>query len=223
MKLKAIVLGALVTLSTIPAVHAEVGVTASLGTTGAGLHVSVPVMQQLNARFGINGLGYSHDGSTSDVDYDFKLKMRTFDAVLDYFPMSGGFRLTGGVVYNGNKIDANGRPNATGTYTFNGRTYAASAVGKLDGQIDFRNLAPYLGIGWGNAIAREKGWGFSADLGVLFQGSPRTSLSNTGCTAPALVCSQIAADVAAENRSLQDEANDFKAFPVLRVGVSYKF
>lgn len=223
MKVKTLVLGTLVTLSTMTAAHAEVGVTASLGTTGAGLHVSVPVMQQLNARFGINGLSYSHDGSTSDVDYEFKLKMRTFDALLDYFPMNGGFRLTGGVVYNGNKIDAHGRPSATGTYTFNGRTYAAAAVGNLDGQIDFRNLAPYLGIGWGNAVAKEKGWGFSADLGVLFQSSPRTSLSNTGCTAPALVCSQIAADVAAENRSLQDEANDFKAFPVLRVGVSYKF
>lgn len=221
--MKSIVLGALVTLSAMTAAHAQVGVTGSVGTTGVGLHVSVPVAQQLNARFGVNGLGYSHDGSTSDVDYDFKLKMRTVDALLDYFPMNGGFRLSGGIVYNGNKIDANGRPNATGTYTLNGRTYAAATVGTLNGQIDFRNIAPYLGIGWGNAVAKEKGWGFSADLGVLFQGSPRTSLSNTGCTAPAPVCAQIASDVAAENRSLQDEAKDFKAFPVVRVGVSYKF
>lgn len=222
MKKTFIVFSALALLA-MNAAHAQVAVTGSGGTTGVGLHVSVPVMEQLNARFGINGLRYSYDGSTSDVDYNFKLKLRTFDALLDYFPLKSDFRLTGGIVYNGNKIDAVGRPGLTGAYTLNGRTYPAAAVGTLNGQIDFRNVAPYLGVGWGNPVAKEKGWGFAADVGVLFQGSPRTSLSNSGCIAPAAVCAQIASDVAAENRSLQDEANDYKAFPVVRIGVSYKF
>jgi len=203
--------------------HAQVGVTGSLGTTGIGAHLSVPVMPQLNARFGVNALRYSYDGSTSDLDYDFKLKLRTFDALLDYYPQGTGFRLTGGVVFNGNKIDAIGRPTAGGTYTLNGRTYSAASAGVLDGRVDFRNIAPYLGIGWGNAVAKEKGWKFAADLGVMLQGSPRTSLANIGCTAPAAVCAQLAADVAAENLRLNDEADDFKAYPVLRFGASYSF
>jgi hypothetical protein len=223
MKTKVFALGVLVTLSTLSAAHAEVGVTASLGTTGAGFHLSMPVLEKINARVGLNGLSFSRDGNTDNVDYDFKLKMATVDALLDYFPMNGGFRVTGGIVYNGNKIDANGRPSGNGTYTINGHVYPASAVGSLNGRIDFRKVAPYLGIGWGNAVAKDKGWGFSSDIGVLFQGEPKTSLTNNGCTASATDCTQIAADVAVENRSLQDEVSSFKAYPVLRVGVSYKF
>ncbi len=203
--------------------QAQVGVSASAGTTGLGVHVSVPVRSDLNARFGINVLNYSHDGSTSNVDYDFKLKMQNVDALVDYFPISNGFRVTGGVVYNGNKIEARGRPNAAGTFTLNGTTYSAATVGMLNGNIEFRKLAPYLGIGWGNAVAKDSGWGFSADVGVLFQGAPRTSLSNSGCTGTAAVCAQLASDIAAENRALREEVKDFKAFPVVRVGLHYKF
>lgn len=210
-------------LSIAGAASAQVGVTGSLGTTGVGVHASIPVMPQVNARIGVNALRYNYDGSTSDLDYDFKLKLRTFDALLDYYPQGTGFRLTGGVVFNGNKVDAVGRPTPAGTYTLNGRTYSAASAGTLDGRIDFRNVAPYLGIGWGNAVAKEKGWKFAADLGVMFQGSPRTSLTNVGCTAPAPVCAQLAADVAAENQRLNEEAEDIKYYPVLRLGASYSF
>lgn len=197
------------------------GVTVDLGTTGLGAHLVVPVSSSLNARFGVNALNYNHSGSTSDVSYDFKLKLQTVDALLDWFPMDNQFRLTGGIAYNGNRIDANGKPNG-GTYTLNGNTYNAAAAGRLDGRVDFRNFAPYVGIGWGNPVAKNKGWGFSADLGVLYQGSARTSLTNTGCTAP-VNCNQLAADVAAENAKLADKADKVRFFPVIRVGVSYQF
>lgn len=222
MKSKAFALAGLVASLTFGPAHAEAGITASAGTTGAGLHLSVEVAERMNARFGLNGLSYSRDGNTNNVDYDFRLKMATVDALVDYFPTDGGFRFSGGVVYDGNKIDANGRP-ANGTYSLNGHLYPAAAVGSLNGQIEFRKAAPYLGIGWGNAVSKEKGWGFSSDIGVLFQGTPQSALINRGCTATSSVCTQIAADVAVENRSLQDEVSKFKAFPVLRVGVSYMF
>lgn len=202
---------------------AQIAVTGSLGTTGVGAHLTVPVMPQLNARFGLNALRYNYEGSTTDLEYDYKLKLRTVDALLDYYPQGTGFRLTGGIVFNGNKIDAVGQPTPGGTYTLNGRTYSVATAGTLDGRIDFRNIAPYLGIGWGSAAGKDKGWKVSGDLGVMLQGSPRTSLANVGCTAPAPLCSQLAADVAAENLRLNDEADDFKVFPVLRIGASYSF
>lgn len=213
----------LLTLSAIGAAHADTGITASVGTTGAGLHLSVPVAAAVNARVGVNGLSISRTGNTAEVDYDYKLKMATVDALLDYFPMGGAFRVSGGLAYNGNKIEVNGRPKNGATYTLNGHVYPAAAVGSLNGQVDFNKVAPYLGIGWGNAVAADKGWGLSTDIGVLFQGSPNASLSNRGCTALAAVCTQIATDVAAEQRALKDDTDGFKAYPVLRVGVSYKF
>ena len=223
MKQTSIGLGILLALSTMGAAHADTGMTVSLGTTGAGLHISTQVGPKMNLRFGVNGLSNSQEGNTDDVDYDFKLKLSTVDALVDYFPMDGAFRISGGITYNGNKIEVNGRPSAGGTFTLNDHVYPASVVGSLNGQANFRNVAPYIGIGWGNAVAKDKGWGLSSDIGVLVQGSPKTALSNRGCTASAPICAQIATDVAAENRALQDETSDFKAYPVLRVGVSYKF
>jgi hypothetical protein len=202
--------------------QAQTGVTAEIGTTGLGLHLSVPLKDNLNARFGLNGLNYSYDGNTSNVDYDFKLKMRTVDALLDFYPTASAFRLTGGVVYNGTKVDARGKPSGAGTYTLNGHTYTASSAGSLNGNIDFRKLAPYLGIGYGNA-PKANGWGFSADLGVLFQGSPDTSLTSSGCTAGTAICTALATDVAAENARLKDEVKDLRAYPVIRVGISRSF
>lgn len=199
-----------------------VGVTADLGTTGLGAHFSIPLNASLNARIGVNVLNYNHSGSTSNVDYDFKLKLRTVDALLDWFPAENQFRLTGGVIYNGNKIDALGLP-AAGTYTLNGNVYNAATAGALNGRIDFRNIAPYVGIGWGNSAAKSKGWGFSSDLGVIYQGKARTSLSNTGCTAGLAVCNQIASDIAAENLRLADKADDYRFYPVIRIGLSYTF
>jgi hypothetical protein len=222
MKLIKCVSALLVALASANAAHAaDLAATVDLGTTGLGLHLTAPLAAQLNARVGLNYASYSYDGNTSDVDYDFKLKLATVDALLDYHPFASGFRVSGGVVYNGNKIEANAKPK-NGSYTLNGRAYPSALVGTLDGNVDFRKAAPYLGIGWGNAV-QATGWGFGMDLGVTFQGSPKTSLTNSGCTAPALVCAQLARDVAAENAKLADEVKDFKLYPVVRVGVSYRF
>jgi hypothetical protein len=204
--------------------NAEVGATADLGTTGAGFHLVVPVTTGLNGRFGANYLHHSFSRTTDNVDYELKGKLQTFDALLDWYPLEGGsFRLTGGAIYNGNKFDARGKPNGTGTFTLNGNIYSATDVGILDGRIDFRKAAPYLGIGWGNALAQSSRWHVNADLGLFYQGSPNVELANVGCAASAVVCNQIAQDVAAERARLRDDSESFKFYPVLRVGIGYRF
>jgi hypothetical protein len=200
---------------------AEVGTTISVGTTGFGLHVTTPVASKVNARVGVNFANYSYDGSTSDVDYDFKLKLASVDALLDYHPFDGAFRISGGAVYNGNKVDATGKPNASGTYIIDGRAYSSSQVGDLNGKIDFRKVAPYLGIGFGNAV-KSVGWGFGMDIGLTFQGSPKSELS-ANCTGSVAMCGQLGSALAAENAKLVKEMDDFKVYPVIRIGVNYRF
>lgn len=222
MMLRAVAFAALASSAT--AYAANVGVDAVVGTSGIGAHLSVPLKDNLNARLGFNMASYNFDGTASDVDYDFKLKLNTFDALLDYFPSAGSsFRLTGGAIYNGNKIDAVAKPATGATYRFNGRTYSTATAGQVEGKIDFRKVAPYLGIGWGNAAKKEAGWGFTSDLGIMFSGKPTSDLRSTNCTALAAVCNQLAADVAAQNRELNDELDKLKFYPVVRIGVTYKF
>lgn len=216
--------GLVTSASAIGQSQSDIGIAGHIGTTGIGAHATFPLTPSVNVRLGLGYLGYNTKGSTRDLNYDLDLKANTYDALLDWYPRQGSaFRVTGGVTYNGNRIDVRAKPNASGAYAIQGNLYDAGSVGSVTGKVDFNKVAPYLGIGWGRNLKDEKGWSFSTDVGVLFQGSPRTSLQSTGCSAPAPVCSQFASDVARENSALAEEMRKFKVYPVLRVGLSYKF
>jgi hypothetical protein len=202
----------------------DVGLSAELGSLGVGLHLTLPVQDTLNLRVGFNGYNYSYSSSTSDVDYDFKLKLQTIDALLDWYPVNNSaFRLSAGLFHNGNKISSVAKPASDGSYTINGDTYTTAEVGSINGDIEFRSAAPYLGLGWGNAAGREKGWGFTSDLGVIFQGSPSSNLTSSGCVASVQTCTQFANDLNVENTNLESKTNSFRYYPVLRIGVYYSF
>ena len=87
--------------------------------------------------------------------------------------------------------------------------------------MSFGNVSPYLGIGWGNPVARDKGWGMTSDIGVLFQGSPRTNLTATCSPSPCSGTTQ--GNVATENAKLQSDLKNFKFWPVVSVGISYQW
>lgn len=195
----------------------------SAGTTGFALHVTTPLSERLSLRVGASVLEHDQSEHTRSVDYDFQLRLRTIDMLLDYYPVDQGFRLTGGLMFNGNRIDAAGLPNASGSYVINNRRYSASEAGRLDGRIDFRNLAPYLGIGWGKAPRAEKGWGVALDIGAMLQGRPHVALATSGCSLPQPMCAQLAEDVSVERASLSDKVDNFRVYPVIRAGVTYRF
>lgn len=192
------------------------------GTLGAGLELTTSILDNVNARVGVNGFKYSTSGSKSNIDYDIDLKLLTVSLLLDYSPFEASqFRLTGGAMYNGNKLDMTGNPAVSGTFNFNGTTYTTTDVSSVDATVDFNKFAPYLGIGWGNAV-KSAGWNFVADLGVMFQGNPDSSISvNTTLTGTAKTA--LLNNVAAEQSKLDDDLDGFKYYPVTSIGVSYRF
>jgi hypothetical protein len=204
--------------------QAQVGITADLGTTGAGAHLVVPMETYLNGRFGINYFKHDFHKKSGLVDYELKGKLQTVDILFDWYVVDNSkFHLTGGLVYNGTTMDAVGTADALGKFTLNGTTYSAADVGQLNGRIKFRKAAPYLGIGWGNPLAADGRWQFNGDLGVFYQGRPDVHLVSLGCTTSNTVCKAVATDVAAERLNLQEDASSYKFYPVLRASVSYRF
>jgi hypothetical protein len=206
------------------AAHGGVAATADIGTTGIGAHAAIALRPDLNLRIGAGYFDYSWSRGTGYLKYDFKLKGNTFDVLLDWYPREhGAFRLSVGAAYNGNKVDARARPEFAGSYLIGGRIYELENVGRIDGRIDFRKVAPYVGIGWGRGGAQERGWAFSSDFGLLFHGKPRTSLSSSGCTIFSLVCDYLAQDLRRENQELSDKASRYRVYPVIRFGIGYAF
>jgi hypothetical protein len=206
------------------AASAQVGVTADLGSTGAGFHLVVPMESDLNGRFGVNAFNHDFSKTSSGVDYDVKGKLQSVDVLFDWYVHTGSnFRLTGGLVFNNNRFDAQAKADPLGKFTINGNSYTAADVGILSGRISYRKAAPYLGIGWGNALAQDSRWHLNADLGAFYQGNANVQLASIGCATSQTVCKALASDVAALRDSFGDDLNKYKFYPVLRASLAYRF
>lgn len=206
------------------AASAQVGVTADLGSTGAGFHLVVPMESDLNGRFGVNAFNHDFSKTSSGVDYGVKGKLQTVDVLFDWYLRTGSnFRLTAGLVYNNNHFDARAKADPLGMFTINGNRYTAADVGILSGRVSYRKAAPYLGIGWGNALAQDSRWHLNADLGAFYQGNANVQLASIGCTTSQTVCKTLASDVAALRDSFGDDLNKYKFYPVARASLSYRF
>ena len=100
----------------------------------------------------------------------------------------------------------------------------AANAGTISADIQFgSDLAPYIGVGWGNAADEgflPFGIGLSVDLGVLYHGKSEVSLSQVGNT-PAGLIPQV--DLALEALNLENSLNEVKWFPVATIGLHIAF
>jgi hypothetical protein len=197
------------------------GVGLRVGTLGLGADIGWGIAPTLSARVGYSALDFGATVDTDDVRYDGRVKLSNLSGLLDWSP-AGPFRLTAGLVGTNNRVSVSATPSGS-IYTINGTTYQASDVGSLTGMVEPGNrLAPYLGIGYGNVAGA--GVNFYFDLGVVFQGSPRASLSATcGAALSASQCAQLQSDVAAERYSLERSQDRYRYYPVGQIGITVGF
>jgi hypothetical protein len=195
----------------------DVSVGLQVGTLGAGVVAAVPLTKDVAARIGVNGYNYNYNTTSNGVAYDGHLKLQSAEFFADWHPWGGSFRLTGGVLYNNNKFDLTGTPSG-GSYTFNGTVYTASQVGSVNANVDFNKVAPYIGFGWGDN-SQTAGLHFTSDIGVAYQGSPKATITATGAASNA----QLASDVQASQAKLQSDLNNFRFYPVIEMGLVYRF
>jgi len=197
----------------------DIAVGAKVGTLGFGLEATTNVVPALvNVRLQGNYFSYKKTIKDTAVTYDAKLKLQSFGLLADVYPFAGKFRLTGGAYYNGNKLTMTGKPTAAGVITINNTNYTTAQLGTVNSTVDFNKFAPYIGLGWGDAISSGSPFGFSFELGALYMGKPKTSITATGPSASAA-----AADIAVEKKKLDDSLSKMKWYPVASIGVNWKF
>lgn len=211
---KGITIFAITSVLASPVALADLGLGVKAGTLGLGVEGTIGLTTGLNLRAGLNSFSYNYSDSASGVNYDVDLDLKSYALLLDWHPFAGSFKLTAGVLSNGNGATMSGTP--TGSVTIGNTTYPASAVGQLHGEVDFKSAAPYVGIGWGNAAGKARGLGVGFEIGVLFQGAPEVTLTSTN---PAVSQN----DLDAEAREIEDDLSGFKSYPVISFGLSYQF
>lgn len=190
------------------------------GTLGAGLDLTIGLAPVVNLRLGIQGFSYSRTFSEQGIPYDGKAELRSAWVLLDLHPGGKGTRVSVGGVYSRNKLT--GTSPTTGTVTVNGVAYPVAAVGTIDGEATANDVCPYLGLGWGNAVRPGSAVRVAFDVGVYYQGSPKVSLT-AHPTNPALVPPVFFADLEKERQKTENDVSKYKLYPVVNLGLSYRF
>jgi len=106
-----------------------------VSTLGIGANVAYKFNESFKIRGVVNYFKLSRKFSDSTTKLDTKLRLLTIGALGDWHVMQNGFRITGGLVYNGNRLNGTGK--LTKNLTINGRTYTPAEIGEAKGTLDF--------------------------------------------------------------------------------------
>jgi hypothetical protein len=193
----------------------SVAVGATAGTMGFGVQLSTPVTPRFNLRVGANTFTYSRSDVLSDFDVDVRvdsdLKLSSMRALVDFLPTGRMFRLTGGLIFNGNEGAFLVTP--TENYVLNEKEFTPERIGSLRATVGHKSrVNPYLGIGLGNPVSTGGRLGITFDLGVLYTSSPRIEMNGDGMIAPTTT----------QAPQLERDLEGIKVYPLLAVGLSFR-
>ena len=205
---------AMILLAVAPAVMTAqgVGIAIHAGTLGIGADLAVSPTSRIAIRGGANFIPIDIDVTYSGTPITIDPPSPQYTAFLDLF-IVGGLRITGGAVFSPDDVVLSG--NFTGSIDIGNTTYSLADVGKLTGTIVTDNVAPYVGIGWGNPAGSR--FGFFLDLGIALQGKPSVMLAADGL---ASTLALFQADLERERQDFEDSIDLFRYYPVASIGFS---
>jgi hypothetical protein len=188
------------------------------GSLGIGGDLSRSIVPRvLNLRVGASFFKYSADFDSADVTYGAQLKLGAVPIGVDVFPLKNWLRLGGGILINLNEMTGTARPTG-GTIKLGDTTYNLTDLGQVEGKVKFNRTAPFFGLGFNNPIKKEGHLGFFADLGFMYHGDPTASL-----TATKPLTSRMQQDLDKQILKTNNDIKDFNLFPIIQLGLSYKF
>lgn len=211
------------------------GIAFKTSLLGLGGDFAVPVTRRSNVRVGFSTFNYSRGFDKDGVTYSGKLGLSSVQALYDIFPFGGGFHISpGALLYNGNQLSGKATVPGGQSFTLGGTDYISDPSNPLsgNGKMAFSKAGPMFLLGWGNLARRsERHLGMTFDIGAVYQGVPRTTLSFGGraCDSFGLNCTDVTSDPAFQSNVLSEQAkinhsaSPARFFPVISLGFGYKF
>lgn len=204
------------------AAHADYALAWRAGTFGFGIEVDRSLRPDLNLRLGYHLFSRSRNLHSEDVDYDAALTISAASAIVDWHAWQSPLHFSAGLSMSGPEARLRTTPSGD-TYTFNGQTYAASDIGRLDGTVKQKYpVAPYVGVGWGNVLGDRDRFTLLVELGALYGGGARARLDVSCNAALADTCAQLLTDIEAEKARLERDWGGIRWWPVVSLGFSIR-
>lgn len=196
-----------------------IAIGGTAGTTGLGVEVQVKLGPIFTLRGAIDRLTWATDESYDGIDYDADLAFDTVGGFIDMHPLANGLLISGGAYVGDRDIALAGTP--TGPVDIGGQTWTPSQAGTLNGTVKLRDVAPFIGIGWDDTFYRSGRWGFRAVAGIAWSEEPEVVLTSTGGSLSNDPAFQ--ARLRDESEQITEDTEGYGLFPVLQMGLNYKF
>ena len=197
-----------------------IAIGAEFGTAGIGPAAIFTASEHFTATVGYTWFNYTYNTSSSDTDYNGKLKLSNLQAIANWHPFAGTFHLSAGFFISDNKVDVTAKAKSGTTYDIGGTTYTADQVGSVSGNVKLaKNAVPYIGLGWAKKPLKG-GLGFFADIGVVFSSTPQTKLIATG---PIASDTTFQANLQKEENNINHDLKPLRYYPVVQAGLMYRF
>ncbi|HEX4120312.1 MAG TPA: hypothetical protein VH619_06840 [Verrucomicrobiae bacterium] len=190
----------------------SIGLDAS--TLGPGASFGWRFMDHLGATLGADYVSVSANTTIKDVNYDARLQFLYESLTVDVFPWThSSFHASAGLVLNQFELGGS----ANGPLTLNGNHY----MGNIDLAIRQQAADPYIGIG-GNLLYFDHAhhWALTGNLGAMYTGSPRVSLSGTESGPPSPT---FQSDLEKVRGEIKHDARYAEIWPAVALGISYSF
>ena len=203
------------------AAHADgdFALTGGIGTAGGTLEGQYRVSDNFQLRGGVNYLKFDNEVDVDDINYDGDLDFSGLGAFVDVHPFGGSFFISGGAYIGDKTFDFTAT--STQSVDIGGMVFTPAEYGRLEGDTVWEDVAPFLGIGFDNTFHGSGQWGFSIVGGAALFGSGDVDLQSVGGTLsndPILT-----AELQAEITEIEQEIEDYELYPILQLGLSYRF
>ena len=207
----------------------SMSVGVNLGSTGWGIDVAAPINQYLSLRAGfttmpnysitegVDVVNMENYYNTHSMEVEGSVGRTSGEVLLNLYPFKrSSFFITGGAVFGGDKIiKLNGHSeelaqnqNTTGEYGIEIGDYfiPIDQNGNVSSGIKVASFRPYIGLGFGRIVPKNKRVGFLFEIGAQIHGTP-----------------EVYTDFGSLNTTLEEADNEFTdilnqitVYPVLR-------
>lgn len=188
----------------------------NVGTQGVGAEFGYGVSQKAALRLGVNFIPVSannaFDVSGFNSTSKFSASFSNIHLLADYSPFKNalGFRVVGGASYF---MNANGnlQLQPSDNYKYGDIVLNKDDAGKLNMNVNWKGVAPYLGIGLFRAFP-YRAFNVNLDIGSYYLSRPDAYITGTG----------ILEGNSSQSAQLQQNFKGYRFLPVVQVNFNFK-